>query len=551
MIEQSSIQKLLDVTDIVDVVSHYVPVKKMGANFKCVCPFHDDKNPSMSISPSKQIYHCFACKAGGNAIKFVMEYEKLTYPEAIEKLASMANFTLTYTQDTPKLKDEKHILESINAMYRADLYKNEDAIRYLYSRGINDAMIEKFELGWAGESLKTIRLLQNEQIEPKEALNIGIVKQNERGIYASFSQRITFPIYTHTSKLVGFGGRTISNHPAKYINSPQSEVFDKSRLFYGYHLARANIAKKHQIIITEGYLDVIMLHYAGFDNSVAVLGTALTEKHLPLLKRDDELNVLLCFDGDDAGINAAVRSAHLLSLNEIDGSIVIIAGGADPADMVAAGKIEYLKELFNSGVELGEFYIRYIVKGYDLSRPVQKQKCLDEILSFTKNLKAIIAQSYAPLVASLLNIDVTALNLGGIRTMPILPQNKQISRQNVAQTQRKHKDILEISILKSMLENANFEQIVLDAIDAKFFMHHKEAFEAVLKRDDEVLIREIELDESAMPITNQIGLIDAINKLKIKFYENLQREIKNSADENKFENLQKIALIIQNLKRKI
>ncbi|MBE3610261.1 MULTISPECIES: DNA primase [Campylobacter] len=551
MIEQSSIQKLLDVTDIVDVVSHYVPVKKMGANFKCVCPFHDDKNPSMSISPSKQIYHCFACKAGGNAIKFVMEYEKLTYPEAIEKLASMANFTLTYTQDTPKLKDEKHILESINAMYRADLYKNEDAIRYLYSRGINDAMIEKFELGWAGESLKTIRLLQNEQIEPKEALNIGIVKQNERGIYASFSQRITFPIYTHTSKLVGFGGRTISNHPAKYINSPQSEVFDKSRLFYGYHLARANIAKKHQIIITEGYLDVIMLHYAGFDNSVAVLGTALTEKHLPLLKRDDELNVLLCFDGDDAGINAAVRSAHLLSLNEIDGSVVIIAGGADPADMVAAGKIEYLKELFNSGVELGEFYIRYIVKGYDLSRPVQKQKCLDEILSFTKNLKAIIAQSYAPLVASLLNIDVTALNLGGIRTMPILPQNKQISRQNVAQTQRKHKDILEISILKSMLENANFEQIVLDAIDAKFFMHHKEAFEAVLKRDDEVLIREIELDESAMPITNQIGLIDAINKLKIKFYENLQREIKNSADENKFENLQKIALIIQNLKRKI
>ncbi|MBE3606699.1 DNA primase [Campylobacter sp. RM13119] len=551
MIEQSSIQKLLDVTDIVDVVSHYVPVKKMGANFKCVCPFHDDKNPSMSISPSKQIYHCFACKAGGNAIKFIMEYEKLTYPEAIEKLASMANFTLTYTQDTLKLKDEKHILESINAMYRADLYKNEDAIRYLYSRGINDAMIEKFELGWAGESLKTIRLLQNEQIEPKEALNIGIVKQNERGIYASFSQRITFPIYTHTSKLVGFGGRTISNHPAKYINSPQSEVFDKSRLFYGYHLARANIAKKHQIIITEGYLDVIMLHYAGFDNSVAVLGTALTEKHLPLLKRDDELNVLLCFDGDDAGINAAVRSAHLLSLNEIDGSVVIIAGGADPADMVAAGKIEYLKELFNSGVELGEFYIRHIVKGYDLSRPVQKQKCLDEILSFTKNLKAIIAQSYAPLVASLLNIDVTALNLGGIRTMPILPQNKQISRQNVAQTQRKHKDILEISILKSMLENANFEQIVLDAIDAKFFMHHKEAFEAVLKRDDEVLIREIELDESAMPITNQIGLIDAINKLKIKFYENLQREIKNSADENKFENLQKIALIIQNLKRKI
>ncbi|MGG7048958.1 MULTISPECIES: DNA primase [unclassified Campylobacter] len=554
MIEQNSIEKLLDVTDIVDVVSHYIPVKKVGANFKCVCPFHDDKNPSMSISPSKQIYHCFSCKAGGNAIKFVMDYEKLSYPEAIEKLASMSNFTLSYTKDTPKIKDDKRILEGVNAMYRADLYKNEEALRYLYSRGINDAMIAKFELGWASDGQKTIRFLQNEQIEPKEALDVGIVKQNEQGIYASFSHRITFPIYSHNSKLVGFGGRTISNHPAKYINSPQSEIFDKSRLFYGLNLARTNIAKKHQIIICEGYLDVIMLHYAGFDNAVAVLGTALTEKHLPFLKRDEDLSVVLCFDGDDAGIHAAVRSAHLLSLNQIDGSVVIIEGGADPADMVVDGKIEYLQRLFDSGVELGEFYIRNIIKGYDLNKPVQKQRCLDEILAYTKSLKAIIAQSYTPLVASLLGIDVGSLNLGGIRSSTNFSHQTYTKPQPKAASERK-KDILEFAILKAILADKNLKQNLLDmGINHEFFFHHAQTFKAIISPnsdDSDKYIRELELDDSALAIDSKEKFDKAIANLKLKHFQRKQADIKNSNDEDKFEKLAVLGKIILNLQRQI
>lgn len=555
MIEQSSIQKLLDVTDIVDVISNYIPVKKMGANFKCVCPFHDDKNPSMSISPQKQIYHCFACKAGGNAIKFVMDYEKLNYPEAIEKLAQMSNFTLSYTKDTLSIKDNKKILENVNAMYRASLYKNNEALQYLYARGINDAMIEKFELGWADDGAKTIRLLQNEQIEPKEALEVGIVKQNERGIYASFSNRITFPIYTQTSRLVGFGGRTISNHPAKYINSPQSEIFDKSKLFYGLNLAKSSIAKKNQIIIVEGYVDVIMLHRAGFDNAVAVLGTALTQKHIPILKRNNELNVILCFDGDDAGIHAASRSAHLLSLNEIDGSVVIISNGADPADMVVGGKIEYLKELFNSGVELGEFYIRQIVKQYDLTKPVQKQRCLDEILSYTSLLKAVIAQSYASLVASLLSIDVGMINLGGIKQGSNFKDKiyKQPPMQNSINSAKK--DILEFSILKSILENRNFKTTLIDyGINHNFFINHSEIFKAIMSpsnQDSQSKLRELTLDESAKMIDDEQNFTKALTCLKLKYYEKIQKEIKNSNYEDKFDKLQNIAKIIMELKRKI
>ena len=555
MIDPKSIEKLKNQIDIVDIIEHFVPVKKMGANYKCVCPFHDDRNPSMSISQSKQIFHCFACKAGGDAIKFVMDYEKLTYPEAIERIASLVNFSLEYTSDKlPAQKENKHILEKVNAFYRSEFFKHEAAVRYIYSRGINDAMIEKFELGWAGDSASTIRLLQNENIEPKEALEVGIVKQNEKGIYASFIERITFPIYAHTAKLVGFGGRTISDHPAKYVNSPQSIVFDKSKLLYGYHLARQSIFEKKQIIITEGYLDVIMLHFAGFTNAVAVLGTALTTNHLPLLKRG-EISVVLCFDGDSAGINAAIKSSRLLVQNEIDGSVVIIKDGADPADMVFAGRSDELKEMFGSGTELGEFYIEQIVKKYDITRPVQKQKCLEEIVEFTNSLKPIIAKSYELLVSNLLKIELNTFSLHGQRYINRQDQNFTNATTNKQTAQKKDKtDILEFSVLKSMLANKNYEAIVLNELEEKFFLHHKDYFQAILLpkiESNAALIREIYVEESAKVASSEESLREAIIKLKLKYYEHFRAETKESQKPNKIEIMQKISEIIKGLHNKL
>ena len=556
MIDPKSIEKLKNQIDIVNIIEQYIPVKKMGSSYKCVCPFHDDKNPSMSINQNKQMYHCFACKAGGDAVKFVMDYEKLTYPEAIEKIAQISNFSLEYTNDkVPTQKENKHILEKVNAFYRSEFYKNEAAVRYIKSRGINDAMIEKFELGWAGDSKSTIRLLQNENIEPKEALEVGIVKQNEKGIYASFIERITFPIYSHTTRLVGFGGRTISDHPAKYVNSPQSVVFDKSKLLYGYHLAKQSIFEKKQIIITEGYLDVIMLHYAGFTNAVAVLGTALTTSHLPLLKRG-EISVVLCFDGDGAGINAAIKSSRLLSQNEIDGSVVIIKGGADPADMVFAGRSEELKEMFDSGTELGEFYIEQIVKKYDISRPVQKQKCLEEIMEFTNSLKSVIANSYENLVANLLKIEVGTFSLSNQRHISTQSQNfTNANRQTEQNLQKKTKtDILEFSILKSMLANKTYENIVLSELEEKFFLHHKNYFQAALAPKIEanaVLVREIYVDDSAKVASSEESLREAILKLKLKYYEKFREDTKNSHKPHKLEMMQKISEIIKGIHEKL
>ena len=552
MIDPKSIERLKAQTDIVDIVGHYLPLKKSGANFVCVCPFHDDKNPSMSVSPSRGIFHCFSCKAGGDAIKFVMDYEKLSYPEAVEKIAGLQNFTLNYVRGGEPAKENKHILENANAFYRSLLYKTPAAVEYLYSRGITDELIDKFELGFAPESAQTIRLLQNEQIEPKEALEVGIVKQNENGIYASFINRITFPIYTHAGRLVGFGGRTISGNPAKYVNSPQSAVFDKSTLFYGYHLAKREIFAKNQIIITEGYMDVIMLHKAGFGNAVAVLGTALTTKHLPLLKRG-EISVILCFDGDDAGINAATKSALLLAQNEIDGSVVIIEGGADPADMVVAGKIEYLRQIFESGTEIGEFYIRHLASGFDLSRPVQKQKALEAIQAFTASLKPVVANSYIPLVAKILNIAEGSFWLTrGANTQAAHERMQAYEMQNLGKNQRGQKDQLELQILKTMVENESLKSIVLENLKPEYFVRHRDIFEAVSQgaSADDPAVREL-MFENYDAFTDEEKIFEAVNVFKTRFYKNLYKKYSASqiSLEEKQPILKKINEILKELKK--
>lgn len=526
MIKNESIENLLATVDIVDVVEKYVPLKRSGANFVGICPFHDDSHPSMSVSSKLGIFHCFSCKAGGNAIKFIQDYEKISFPEAVEKLAGMYNFALQYTgAKVQERSEEKKVLGILNAYYQSCLYQNPTAVKYLHERGLSDQSIRKFGLGYAGASAQTIRVLQNEEIPPQDALNAGAVKQNERGLYASFIERITFPIYNHASKLVGFGGRTISDNPAKYVNSPQCALFDKSKIFYAFDLAKKSAIAKKTLIITEGYMDVIMLHQAGIDNAVAVLGTALTPAHLPLIKRA-ELNVVLSFDGDAAGINAAIKSARLLCLNKIDSSVAIIGGGADPADMIVAGKVRELEQIYASGMESGEFLIRRIAKKYDLARPVQKEAALNEIKEFTAALGPVLAESYQSLVAQILNVSPGSFNLAdggknfgagfegrnfnddgnfGSRDFGSygghgadgggLNGGNFIRVQNTARYESsappaasarlgrslmRRKEIAELQIIKSMLLDGEMAQLGLGCLERRDFRMHGDIFEAFL-----------------------------------------------------------------------
>ena len=546
MIKPESIQRLIEQTDIVDVVSRYVNLKRSGRNFVGICPFHDDKNPSMSVSPELNIYHCFSCKAGGDAINFIKEYEKLNFPEAVEKLASMQNFTLEYTDEKSNFKElNKEALSIVKAYYQSLLYQNKAALNYLYSRGFNDELIAKFELGYAPNSQNTLNLLSNEKIDPKDAINLGIVKVGEGGnLYASFIDRIIFTINNHAGKIVGFGGRTITNHPAKYVNSPQSSVFDKSQIFYAYDKAKDEIYKLKEIIITEGYMDTIMLHKAGHKNAVAVLGTALTPKHLPLLRRSNA-KITLCFDGDSAGINAAFKSSKLLLQNDFDTSVVVIPKGADPADLVQAGNLKELDRILNSKTEAGEFVIRQIANEFELQRPVQKQLALDEIVKFTKTLNPIVADSYKSLVSMILGISIDSFSLSNSS------KNSIKSIPNFAKFEKK-KDYLELQIIKTLYLNKDLFNKCKDMfLDAKFQTHEDE-FKALLRTqktpEDEIMLREISIDISIDEFKSIDELSRAYKILIINTYENMLKKLKNSDIENKQEKIKQVQRRIIKLK---
>ncbi|MBF7066695.1 DNA primase [Campylobacter volucris] len=547
MIEQTSIEQLLQKTDIVDIIAHYVEVKKQGSGYVCVCPFHDDKNPSMHINSIKGFYHCFACKAGGNVFKFVMDYEKLNFVEAVEKVASWSNFSLTYTsQKQDNKKSIVHILPSLNAFYKQNLSKNKEALAYLYKRGLNDEDIRKFELGYAPSSNETLRLLQNEQINIQEALEAGAIKQNESGIYASFINRITFSIYDHKNLLVGFGGRTLDEtNMAKYVNSPQSKLFDKSRIFYALHLAKDEIYKQKEMIICEGYMDAIALHKAGFTNSVAVLGTALGENHIPLIKRL-QARVILCFDNDNAGLNAALRSAHLLSLAKIDGKVVLIEGGKDPAELVATHQEKLLFSILEKGIELGEFYIRNLITHFDLNSALNKQQALEEVQKYTFSLEPLIANSYVNLVANLLGVNHQDIKLSkNTKTqntfLKLRPQNQNFTN-----------NISELELLKFLHENPNSISI-FNAISSQEYFLHQDIIQAILTHQnfENASIRELYEYKNIKDLANLEEFLYAICKINLAFFNRLKnldftQALKKQIFNLLNQNLEKIKKIYQN-----
>jgi len=467
MISKNSIENLKNQLDVVDVVSNYITLKKAGANFKACCPFHGEKTPSLVISPTKQIFHCFGCGIGGDSIKFVMEYEKLTYPESIEKLASMYNISLEY--DNNQKQQDFSIMEKVNGYYQKLLYQNNTAMQYLQSRGISSFSIEKFELGFAPQSNDTINFLKSNFLNLADAKEFGLIDQGNHGLYSRFIDRITFPIYTPTNKIVGFGGRTISGHNAKYINSPQTKYFNKSRLLYGYNIAKEYIYKEKYIIVTEGYLDVVMLHQAGFNVAVATLGTALTNDHIPLINKG-EPKVILAYDGDKAGQNAAFKASVLLAQNHFEGGVVLFADGQDPADMVQSGKINELNQIFRKPKFFVEYALDFIANNYDLSNPNQKQKALDEMQEFIKTLTPIMQESFAPYIATKLSI---AMNL--VKVTPNKREVTQSSSMKLAQV-----DIAELNIIKTFLEHPKYIDEYRSVLQDDIFQTHSNELYSLL-----------------------------------------------------------------------
>lgn len=523
MIDNASIESLKSSIDIVDVIGNFIELRKAGANYKANCPFHGEKTPSFVISPSKQIYHCFGCGVGGDSIKFVMELEKLSYPEAIEKIASMHNFALTYTKGNTDHSHSKRLLESIGQWYSQNLDQNQTAKAYLASRGISTSAIEKFEIGYVPSSLEVMTFLQQQMLPLPKAVEAGVIAQSENntGYYARLVERITFPIYSPSGAIVGFGGRTITNHPAKYINSPQTKLFNKSRLLYGYHLAKQSIYKSQKIIICEGYLDVVMFHQAGFTQAVAGMGTALTTEHLPLLRKG-EPQIILAYDGDKAGANAARKASQMLSLGGFNGGVVLFPDGQDPADLIANGESQKVADLLRHPKPLIDFVLESIVLGFDLSDPHAKERAFTEIKGYLEGLSPIIKDAYIPVASRLLGL---ASSFFGDTSTTI---KRQIPHQ-------RGDDVAYLSILKTILEKPASIDTVLSVMGRGMFGQYESLFALLLEnKTSHPSLVGLSLDEN-YKVMEEEQLLDTLLPIVTRYYKTkLQTIAKDPAlDSNK------------------
>lgn len=342
--------------NIVDVISEYLPVEQKGKNYFAICPFHDDHNPSMSISPEKQIYTCFVCGASGNVFNFVANYEKVSFISAVKKVAQKAGINLDITvKDDYKPQDTKYdkyykMFDITNKYYQNNIKSvyGKKAIEYLHNRKIDDDIINEFEIGLSMNDNNVSKLLEKKGYDVNELIDIGLCGKKDNFIYDIFRNRIMFPLYNLDGKPVGFSGRIYNGEKdSKYVNSKESIIFKKGNLLYNYHRALSHAREKHQIIVVEGFMDVIRLYTIGIKNVVATMGTAITKEHANLLMKLSK-NIVLCFDGDKAGEKATISALDALEKIGITPKIIRLEDDLDPDDyIIKKGSDAYLTHLNN------------------------------------------------------------------------------------------------------------------------------------------------------------------------------------------------------------
>lgn len=389
-IDRAFIDDLLSRIDIVELIGQKVELKKHGNSYKGLCPFHAENTPSFNVLKSKQFYHCFGCGVSGDAINFLKEHEGLTFIEAIEKLAKSANIKIPEINDK-KYEDHKKLIETnklVAYIFKKNLSVNNKAMDYLKSRKILQEQIDYFEIGYAKDEWDNIKSFLQSKGLIKEGLETGLLVQTNNKIYDRFRNRIIFPIKNSMGNIIAFGGRTLDkSENAKYINSPESKIFYKSSELYGLYESKQNINKLDNIIVVEGYTDVIALHKNKFNNSVATLGTAFTKYHISKLLRYSK-NIIFCFDGDAAGKAAAWKALNNC-LSEIRDKITIsfsfISDAKDP-DQLCNDEPDVFKKLINNSLALSEFMFQQLNIGLDLSKVEDKAKFISLLVPLIRQI---------------------------------------------------------------------------------------------------------------------------------------------------------------------
>ena len=399
--------------DIVDVISGYVKLQKKGANYFGLCPFHNEKSPSFSVSPQKQMYYCFGCGAGGNVITFVMEYENYTFPEALKVLADRVGIRLPevdYSKEERAKADRKSTLLEINKLaanyfyYQLHQPQGQNGYEYFQKRGLSEDTIRRFGLGFANKTSNDLyQYLRSKGYSDEILRDSGLVTMEERGTYDKFWNRVMFPIMDVNNRVIGFGGRVLGDGTPKYLNSPETLIFDKSRNLYGLNYARTS--REKYILACEGYMDVIAMHQAGFTNAVASLGTAFTSQHAVLLKRYTD-TVILTYDSDGAGVKAALRAIPILKEVGISTKVLNLKPYKDPDEFIKNLGADAFRERIASAQNSFLYEIDVLKREYDLEDPEQKTRFYNavarKLLEFSEALerdnytRAVAQAQYIP-----------------------------------------------------------------------------------------------------------------------------------------------------------
>lgn len=385
LVSEDEIKEVRRNVDIVEVISDYIPLSPKGKNFFGVCPFHSDHSPSMSVSREKQIFTCFSCGASGNVFKFVMDYENISFYETIKKLALKAGITLNIS--APKKQNNKYeilyeIYDISKKIYQNNLNSKEglSAKEYLKNRNITPEIIKEFEIGL---SLKNNKILTNmflkKEYNKKDLLLSGLINQNEAGLYDIYYNRIMFPLYDLSGRIVGYSGRIYDHSDSsKYVNTKETPIFKKGEILYNYHRAKEEARKKGQIIVMEGFMDVIAAYKVGIKNVVATMGTAVTSTQANLIKRMAK-DVVLCFDGDQAGAKATQSCSDELLKIGVTPKVVRLEDNMDPDEFVMKYGNEFVNRI-NNPISIIDFKLKYLKKDIDITDSIEYSKYINSSL---------------------------------------------------------------------------------------------------------------------------------------------------------------------------
>ena len=389
------VEEIRERNDIVEVIGTYVKLQKKGSSYFGLCPFHNEKSPSFSVSPDKQMYYCFGCGAGGNVFTFIMEYENYSFPEALKYLADRVGIKLPereYSEEEKRQQDLRMQVLEINKMaanyfyYQLRTESGAQAMQYLKSRQLDDETIKRFALGYSSKySSNLYQYFKSKKISDELLKESGLFNVDEKnGMYDKFWNRVIFPILDVNNRVIGFGGRVMGDGKPKYLNSPETIVFDKSRNLYGLNIART--ARKKYLLVCEGYMDVISMHQAGFTNAVASLGTALTSGHASLLKRYTQ-EVLLLYDSDEAGIRAALRGIPILREAGVNSRVVDLKPYKDPDEFVKNMGAEAFEERLNQASDSFMFRVSIAESEFPMEEPQGQNRFFERCAEMLLELK--------------------------------------------------------------------------------------------------------------------------------------------------------------------